>query len=440
MIAKYRNLEQEIAELNQTQTQEDSAKAGQEERSDKTSDSVNLIKKLKSRERNRQKLLANLERNHYGLYQMLKVDPREIGAMHKKLGPKQALIQYMPVKDKLLIQVVTNAGATIREVNVSKALLEQKTLEAAAIMRAQVKFINSFTGAASEIGGESPFEDDGSLIEDLVEKDSHIAHLSWLYHHLLRPIENELVGKDQIFITPVGKLTYVPFSALIRQVKPKIEYAIDRYNIGILPSMYHFNLVMQQSSSYSDKGLFITDPDGSLPGARKEVAQITENFAFESTVLEGNDASLDNLLEQLSDTKIIHFATHGVLKPEAPEDSYLLLADKYQFNVIDISLLDLEETDLVVLSACESGVGISGMEYATLARAFALAKVPSVVASFWEVDDNATRIFMTALYEELGDDKDNFAAMRNAKRSMIKSTSLYKHPAAWASFEVFGKP
>ena len=448
LINKYENLKNQIAkiEVNMNEplpSNEKGIASGVNGGNESKSNSGNVLaeklkKQLKARERSRQKLLANLEKNHYGLFQILKMDPREISAMHKKLSEDQAIIQYLPTKDKLFIQVVTNTGAIIRQVDVPKSLLEKNSLEVAAILRKQTQLLDS-----SKINRGVTLEDEkGDYLSGIeINRDSHISHLSWLYHYLIRPVENDLEGKKQVFITPVGALTYVPFSALIRQVKPKIEYAIDRYNIGILPSMYHFNLVMHHSESFSDKGLFIADPDGSLPGARNEVQQITEGLVAESKVLEGYLASMENIKSELEDTRIIHFATHGVLNTQSPEDSYLLLANKYQLNVIDIAMLDLEQADLVVLSACESGIGRSGLEYASLARAFAHAKVPSVVASYWMVHDEATREFMMHLYEGIENDKfDNFSAMSRAKKMMITSRTKYSHPAAWAGFEVFGKP
>jgi len=442
LVKRYQQLQSEIADIENNllpaslgNSENKNTANGDNELDNSQADEFK--KRLKARERSRQKLLANLEKNHYGLFQMLKMDPREISAMHKKLGENQALIQYMPTKDRLLIQVVTNTGAIIRQVDVSKDELEKMSLEAAAILRKQTLKLDL---RSSERGIKR--RDDGSLLSKIkVKGDSHINHLAWLYHHLIRPVENDLEGKEQVFITPVGALTYVPFSALIRQVTPKIEYAVERYNIGILPSMYHFNLVMHHSDSFSDGGLFVADPDGSLPGARQEVSVIAGSFGDEKMVLQGEQASYDNVVKELDGARVIHFATHGVLNTESPQDSYLLLADKYRLNVIDISTLDLEQTDLVVLSACESGIGNSGLEYATLARAFAHAKVPTVVASYWKVHDDATKELMTNFYAGLDNQEvDNFSAMSGAMKLMISSRTRFSHPAAWASFGVFGKP
>jgi CHAT domain-containing protein len=146
--------------------------------------------------------------------------------------------------------------------------------------------------------------------------------------------------------------------------------------------------------------------------------------------------------ERAPEARIVHFATHGVLDEDSPADSYLLLADNRRLSAVDISTMDLSQTDIVVLSACESGVGSSGLEYATLARAFAHAKVPSVLASYWEVHDEATRQLMTNFYGVLqeSDDVDYFSALSQAQRAMIAAGGKGSHPSAWSGFSIFGKP
>lgn len=394
-----------------------------------------LKKKLKEKKRVREKLLARIENEHYGLYQMLKLDPREVAAMHKQLGPQQALVQYLPTPDKLLIQVVTQEGAQIREVNVSRQALETASSAAVTGLRYQASNLSPQL-AARGLSANAPVN----------SRDQHdgeqLQQLNWLYEHLLRPVERELAGKSQVFITPVGALTYLPFPALVRQIKPQVEYAVERFNLGVIPSMYHLNLVLQHNASYSDALLMVADPDGSLPGARREVARIAADSSSEHIILEGNQATYANLTAATDEARVMHLATHGKLNQGTPADSYLLLADNYRLNVIDIATLDLDQTDLVVLSACETGIGKPGLEYATLARAFAHANVPTVVASYWKVDDSATASLMQDFYKTLEDrpEQDYFSALAKAQRQMLSAAAPYKHPAAWAGFTVFGKP
>lgn len=393
-----------------------------------------LRQQLESKNRLRETLLARMETEHFGLYQMLKLDPREVAAMHQRLGEEQALVQYLPTPEKLLIQLVTREGAQIREVDVSNADLE---LVSQLVVRG-LRYRASHLGEGPDRGLSASRGD--SAVPDSAKLDEHLA---WLYDKLLRPVERELEGKQQVMVTPVGALTYLPFPALLREHQgERKEYAAERFNLGVIPSMYHLSLVLQQNASYSDGLTLVADPDGSLPGARQEVSRIAAEALVTPTVLEGSAATFGALSGAVREARVVHLATHGNLDPAVPADSYLLLANNYRLNVIDIAALKLDQTDLVVLSACETGIGKPGLEYATLARAFALASVPTVVASYWKVDDGATADLMEQFYGNLRDhpDGDYLLAMAEAQRALIRRGGRYADPAAWAAFTLFGKP
>lgn len=118
-----------------------------------------------------------------------------------------------------------------------------------------------------------------------------------------------------------------------------------------------------------------------------------------------------------------------------------MLADNVRLTVPDAMTLKLHNTDLVVLSACESGIGRSGLEYATLARAFMNAGASSVVATLWSVDDEASKTLMQTFYKRVADGEDRLTALTNAQRDMLKSPQQELHsPSKWASYIPFGHP
>ncbi|NOH97515.1 CHAT domain-containing protein [Vibrio sp. 99-70-13A1] len=441
LISKYHSVEDEIELLEvELESQTDRENSVMTEISKienpKNKTAKQLQKELKRKERSRQRLLANLERDHTALYQMLRVDPREISALNDKLNSEQLLVQFIPTPDKLLTQVVSKEGANVFEIAVKQSELNRHISLVNYGLRQQALTLNVEVENA-------PFEQVRGFIKSgpTGSKEEVMQSLSWLYDKLLRPIEGLLDDKQEIYITPAGQLNYVPFAALIRSNEPSLEYAIERYPIGILPSLYHFNLIADGEESLNDMALFVSDPDGSLPGARHEVQAIESIYSDESIVLEGEEASIDELESYAFDSQVIHFATHGVLDSQDPADSFLLMANNQRLGVIDISMMDLQETDLVVLSACESGIGIKGLEYASMARAFAHAKVPTVVASYWQVNDAATSELMRIFYNELKTPNQNkFVALAKAQRAMIAKQGDLADPAAWSSFAVFGKP
>jgi CHAT domain-containing protein len=157
-------------------------------------------------------------------------------------------------------------------------------------------------------------------------------------------------------------------------------------------------------------------------------------------MLIGSAASLSGFEHDALKSRIVHMATHGIMDSEHPENSYLLMAHNTRLDVVDVQTLNLSNTDLVVLSACETGVGTNGLELATMARAFAHADVPTVMATLWSVNDAATRELIIRFYENYRRETDSFTALAMAQRAMLQGDEALRRPEAWAGFEVFGKP
>ena len=445
ILARLRKATQEINELKQALGEGDSAMASAKSGNTTLSSTLREVQQkprtrpafrqqLEQSERVRQRLLYQLENEHYGLFQMLKLDPHDLSALHKELPEGQAVVQYLPTPQKLFIQLVTHKGAQIREVDVADKELYRRSQHAAEQLALDAKRLAGF---------KKPRSAESLLSEEVGPEEVRLdlnTELAWLYDQLLRPVERELAGMEHVFIVPAGTLTYLPFPALVYRKEGRLKYAVERFAMGILPSLFHLRLVLQQRASYLEESLLIGDPDGSLPGARKEVQEISATLSTALPPLIGTDATIENFRRQAPKSRIVHLATHGVLNHEQPAESYLLMANAQRLNMVDISVLDLEQTDLVVLSACESGIGRDGLEYATLARAFAHAQVPSVVASLWNVHDPATRQLMSDFYSNFVQGKDVFSAMAAAQRAMIRGDEAWRIPAAWAGFVVFGKP
>jgi CHAT domain-containing protein/Flp pilus assembly protein TadD len=150
----------------------------------------------------------------------------------------------------------------------------------------------------------------------------------------------------------------------------------------------------------------------------------------------------------LSQYRIIHLATHGLLNTINPELSGVVLslldekgADTNGFlRLNDIFNLNLP-AELVVLSACETGLGkdVKGEGLVGLTRGFMYAGAKRVVVSLWSVNDTATADMMTKYYQQMLDKGVNpVAALRAAQLEMMK-TDQWKAPYYWAAFLVQGE-
>jgi CHAT domain-containing protein len=230
-----------------------------------------------------------------------------------------------------------------------------------------------------------------------------------------------------------------------------------------------------------DLGSFIWSP---LPGTGKEAENIAKILAPEPVILFSGKNALKSEMMNLSAPRRLHIATHGFFlkqteDPEDPPDGRgkavmageqrlvpplqfenLLLRSGLVFagahspgpdtfsrgimTALEVSTLNLRGTDLVVLSACETGCGKSlpGEGVFGLRRSFQLAGARTVVMSLWSVPDEETQQLMTLFYRNLKGGDRKSAALRNAALAMIKERREKHgaaHPFFWASFISVGE-
>ncbi len=158
------------------------------------------------------------------------------------------------------------------------------------------------------------------------------------------------------------------------------------------------------------------------------------------------EATEDRLkAEPLTDYRIIHFATHGLIDDKKPARSSIILAldqDPGEDGFLQMrEIFNLRmNADLVALSACQTGLGqfIRGEGIEGLSRAFFYAGASSVLMSLWAVNDEATYQLMERFYRHLMGAETAATALRRAKLEMIGSGVL-SHPYYWAGFIVNGK-
>jgi CHAT domain-containing protein/Tfp pilus assembly protein PilF len=307
----------------------------------------------------------------------------------------------------------------------------------------------------------------------------NLAHT--LYSEILKPAESIFQNKVRVVIAPDGALSYLPFESLLTQKVPsgginfsKLPYMARDFEIDYVPSISvlasigkNGNKTVQpqkQLLAFADpvlKGARSAAKEPSearnvrswagtltpLPHAREEVEGIARFYQKEDvTVAMGTDASEANVKNMgLQDYKRVHFASHGLIDEEKPQFSALVLTGDNQGEdgfltmreVFDLKL----NADLVVLSACKSGLGkeFRGEGITGISRAFLCAGTPSVVVSLWDVYDRSTADLMTSFYKNLETKGLNkAAALRAARLEMIQSAK-YNHPYYWAPFVLIGK-
>jgi CHAT domain-containing protein len=186
-----------------------------------------------------------------------------------------------------------------------------------------------------------------------------------------------------------------------------------------------------------------------LPSAESEAREVAEKWNSKNLLI-GKNATYKKVVSVInkSNLDILYFATHAMSDAVNPADEgYLALAGKY-LTGRDLRNIKLKNNPLVVLSACQTGLGkeISGGIFG-LTRIWLYRGASQVVSSLWNVDDRGTSKLMTEFVEALGDPQNirqrfrrGFGAEYALQKAVLETRELYPDPAVWGAFLVVGHP
>jgi len=300
-----------------------------------------------------------------------------------------------------------------------------------------------------------------------------------IYNELIFPAESKIKNViSNLIIIPDGILYYLPFETLVRSDngRPKEEcYLIKNYRISYAPSssillflsriqsennnpkgllafgnpFFSFNTPKKQKKQnikVLEEGYMNTDFTFSLlPYSGREIIKISKYFPRKQRDIFINKNAKEEVIKEISlcNYKIIHFACHALVDEKFPFRSGLVLSfdeDSKEdgfLQVREICSLKLN-TDLVVLSACQTGKGKleNGEGILGFPRIFFYAGAKSILFSLWRINDKSTAFFMNYFYYYLSQGNEKAQALRLAKLKMIESK--FCHPFYWAAFVLNG--
>ena len=290
---------------------------------------------------------------------------------------------------------------------------------------------------------------------------------------LLSPIKENISGYSNVIISPDGDLNNIPFETL----EFNGELAIDSFNISYVPSFSVLKLMDEagkknselttrrdlfamgnafysgnnKSTTYEGLEVFSKVIRGELedlPGTKEEIDRVAKMFGTKKIFTE-KSASESKLKafsrrDELSKYKYMLFAAHGIFIPYAPEYNSIVLSqgvDAKEDGYVTVGEwmgLNLN-SDLVFLSACESGLGeyqagegIIGIPYA-----LTIAGNKDTVMSLWKVQDTTTAEFVSTFFNKVSEGKSALIALNETKREFLKNPQ-YQNPAIWAPFLLYG--
>ncbi len=257
-------------------------------------------------------------------------------------------------------------------------------------------------------------------------------------------------GITRLIIIPAGRISTIPLEALITNEENSDSYLIQNYEVSYL---YAASLTNGKSVAKNNGAVSLFAPvDFSglgmsyLPGTKQEVEEISELFELNNTktklFVEANASKLAVESDQVAKSNIIHFATHGIVDEVHPERSQICLTtqDGSEGSLFTGDIYNLKfEADLVVLSACETGLGklSKGEGIIGLTRAIIYSGANNMVVSLWSVSDSSTSQLMIDFYSNVLNGQEYSKALANAKRKMI-GENKYAQPYYWAPFVLIG--
>jgi CHAT domain-containing protein/tetratricopeptide (TPR) repeat protein len=381
----------------------------------------------------------------------------DLAAIARRL--KSTLLVYWIAEDQLFIWVVGPDGG-IRTARID--VLESKLR---ALIRSTLPFedtpgpVRPAMGVATRGGGQLGLQAPRAN--------------AWreLYDLLIRPVRSALPGRPGSLLTivPHGALAGLPFAALQNE---RGRYLLEDFTLHYAPAgaVLQFTAGRRRADARSGPVLIVADPVvpktarlgrplRPLSGARVEARAIARQLSSgRRTLLIGSDATEPRVAAAAAHQAVIHFATHAIVRDDAPFESFLALAADGAADGLltaeEIYRLNLD-ADLVVLSACRSGGGpVSADGVAAFARAFIYAGSPSVVASVWDVPDQATTTLVASFYRRWLAGASKSSALRAAQLQMLTALRagrmtvttaagpivLPEHPIFWAGFVLIGEP
>lgn len=346
--------------------------------------------------------------------------PIDIESLQQKLAREDAtLVTYVAGQDVLYAFIIDQGSISFHKLPQTQAVYDQ------------IRDLNDLFASPAGINNET----------------GRYKTIAFELNDLLH-IPAEATTKNLV-IVPDGLLNYVPFEALLFEAGNAMDYAslpylIKKFRIGYASSASGYagtsrTMAASLNGSHALAMFPVFRNTNRVLKHSETEAQSMQQY-MDGKFLFDNQATKKAFAENLHHYNIIHLSTHADagswLTPPSIEfiDSTLYLPEVYGLRI---------DPDLMVLSACETGVGklLKGEGALSLARGFQYAGARNIIFSLWKVNDLSTARLMASFYEHYFDGESKPEALRLAKLDYLANEdigNLQKSPYFWASFVYYG--
>lgn len=275
---------------------------------------------------------------------------------------------------------------------------------------------------------------------------NNIAGYKQQSHKLYKLLLLKKINTKKHLILPDGLLCFISFESLLTQTSQstdfsKLPYLMKEEIISYATSVdFYMNNTKPSYKNQSVLGVFpvFENSNRNLSFSVEELKSIKQLYG--GIYLEKNQASYANFLKDIRNHSILHLSTHassGNTKTPAAISFYdqeVLYGDLYSLDI---------HPDLVVLSACETGIGklYRGEGALSIARGFQNAGAENLLFSLWKVNDYTTSVMMKKFYENCEKGETYFRANYQAKMDFLNDKGIpnsKKSPYFWSAFVFYG--
>lgn len=266
-----------------------------------------------------------------------------------------------------------------------------------------------------------------------------------LYELFFKDFEDELKEVKKLVIIPHFETVRLPFEVLKDYQN---NYLLSKFEVLY---QYSIDILLQSpKQKYGINNALVyapfteTSSENALPASLKEIETIKGNQKINQL------ATKQSFLSEYKNSSVIHLATHATADNSIPQKSFVsfypISADTLlnRIYVDEIKLLELHNTDLVFLSACEtsSGKHVQNEGIMSLSRAFSVAGCSNIITSLWKAEDVATAYLSRQFYYYLDKGESIEYALQHAKLDLLEDPKMaqYHSPAYWAHLIMIGTP
>lgn len=360
--------------------------------------------------------------NYYFQNTNVKAESISIKSIQKQLRPSQSIIEFYISNNSMFIFTINKKIFKFNKIS-NYEDIKSKSIEMSNLIRffpiSQAK---------------------GTIIEDNQQLSSHS---SFVYNSIFKKIENDL--RKETIIIPDDFIWQLPIDALMFDSLPKSKtrYFCEKHASSI---GYSITTLINESPVYkpTKEGIFTLAPvfKSKEINNEEEVSFLRKRYLGHFN--KNENITRSEILKNLKNYGIIHIATHAIADESNGNLSYFKLPTpkNLENKLFANELLGLNlNSDLVVLSACQTGAGelVKGNGIVGLTSAFRHAGAKSIISTLWEVNDKQNIKIIKKLYSNLEKDIAKNIALQNTKVEYLQeSKSSEKHPYYWSSYVIFG--